>query len=61
VRSGTVAHRGFGGGNARKPRATPASSNVAAAMGSGDLHAEENGVRTAVNTGERMAMASAAG
>jgi hypothetical protein len=45
----------------RKPRATPASSNVAAAMGSGDLHAEENGVRTAVNTGERMAMASAAG
>jgi hypothetical protein len=29
--------------------------------GSGDLHAKENGVREAVNVGERMAMASTAG
>jgi hypothetical protein len=27
----TAAYRGFGGGNARKPRVAPASSNVAAA------------------------------
>jgi hypothetical protein len=61
VRSGTATHRGFGGGNARKPCAAPASSNAAAATGSGDLHAEENRVRTMVNASERMAMASAVG
>jgi hypothetical protein len=37
----------------RKPRAAPASSNAAAATGSGGLHVKENGVRTAVNAGKR--------
>jgi hypothetical protein len=53
AQSGMAAHRGFGGGNMRKPRAAPASSNAAAATGSGGLHVKENGVRTAVNAGKR--------
>jgi hypothetical protein len=32
VQSGTAAHRDFGGGNARKPRAAPASLNAVAAQ-----------------------------
>jgi hypothetical protein len=60
ARTETVDHRGFGGGNARKP-VWRRRARMQLLPGSGDLHVEENSMRTAVNTSERMAMVLAAG